>query len=112
MIMNISKYCQRIDIIFDIYLVNSIKSSARKSRKGSVEPIPMSINRDDQQLPSTLDIFWASESDTEALQMHYLKWFITNYSGEKPISLGGSLSGDIFEFKKVKRGNTSDAPNL
>ena len=33
MIMNIGKDCQRIDIVFDIYLVNSIKSSARKSRK-------------------------------------------------------------------------------
>ena len=31
MIMNIGKDCQRIDIVFDIYLVNSIKSSARKS---------------------------------------------------------------------------------
>ena len=112
MIMNIGKDCQRIDIVFDIYLVNSIKSSARKSRKKSVEPIPMSINRDDQQLPSAIDSFWASESNKEALQMHYIKWFITNYSGEKPIYLGGSLSGDIFGCKKVERGNISDAPNL
>ena len=112
MIMNLSKDCQRIDIVFDIYLENSIKASARKSRKKSIGPIPISINRDDEQIPSAIDSFWASKSNKEALQMHYIKWVIKNYSGEMPIYLGGSLSGDIFGCKKVERGNISDAPNL
>ena len=112
MIMNLSKDCQRIDIVFDIYLENSIKASARKSRKKSIRPITMSINRDDQQIPSAIDSFWASESNKEALQMHYIKWVIKNYSGEMPVYLGGSLSGDIFRCQKVERGNISDAPNL
>ena len=112
MIMNLSKDCQRIDILLDIYLENSIKASARKSRKKSIRPIPMSINRDDQQIPSAIDSFWASESNKEALQMHYIKWVIKNYLGEMPLYLGGSLSGDIFGCKKVEMGNISDAPNL
>ena len=112
MIMNLSKDCQRIDIVFDIYLENSIKASARKSRKKSIGPIPMSIDRDNQQIPSAIDSFWASESNKEALRMHYIKWVIKNYSGEMPIYLGGSLSGDIFGCKKVERGNISDALNL
>ena len=44
MIMNLSKDCQRIVIVFEIYLENSVKASARKSRKKSIGPIPMSIN--------------------------------------------------------------------
>ena len=39
------------------------------SRKKSIEPIPMSIYRDDQQLPSAIDSFWGSESN-KGLQMH------------------------------------------
>ena len=37
---------------------------------------------------------------------------LTNYSGEKPIYLGGSLRGNIFGCVKVERSNISDVPNL
>ena len=57
MILNLAIDSQRIDIVFDIYLKNSIKASARKSRKKSIEPVPVSINRDDQQMPSAIDSF-------------------------------------------------------
>ena len=110
MILNLGKDYHRIDIVFVIYLENSVKASARKSSKTSIEPIPMSTNRDDQQLPSAIDNFWASESNKEAFQMHYIQWTLTNYSGEKPICLGGSLSGNIFGCVKVGRGNISDVP--
>ena len=96
MILNLGKDSHRIDI----YLENSIKASARKSRKKSTEPIPMLINRDDQQLPSTIDSFWVSESNKVALQMRYIQWTLTNYSREKPICLGGSLSENIFRLVK------------
>ena len=36
--------------------------------------------------------------------MHYIQWTLTNYSGEKPICLGGSLSGNRFGCVKVERG--------
>ena len=100
MILYLGKDYHRINIVFYIYLENSIKASARKSRKKSIEPIPMSINRDDQQLPSAIDGFWASESNKEALQMHYIQWTLTNYYEEKLICLGGSLSGNIFGYIK------------
>ena len=51
-ILNLAIDSQQIDIVFDIYLRNSIEASARKSREKSIEPVPVSINRDDQQLPS------------------------------------------------------------
>ena len=112
MILNLGKDYHRIDIVFVIYLENSVKASARKSRKKSIEPIPMSINRDDQQLPSAIDGFWASESNKEALQMHYIQWTLTNYYEEKLICLGRSQNGNIFGGMKVERGNISDVPNL
>ena len=79
MILNLGKDCQRIDIVLDICLENSIKASARKSGKKSIEPIHMPINRDDQQLPSAIDSFWASESNKKTLQIHYIQWVLTNY---------------------------------
>lgn len=82
------------------------------SRKKSIEPIPMSIYRDDQQLPSAIDSFWYSESNKKVLQMRYIQWTLTNYSGEKPINLGGLLSGNIFGCVKAESGNISDVPNL
>ena len=47
MILNLAIDSQRIHIVIDISLKNSIKASARKSRKKSIEPVPVSINRDD-----------------------------------------------------------------
>ena len=110
--LNLAIDSQRIDIVFDIYLKNSIKASARKSRKKSIEPVPVSINRVDQQLPSVIDSFWSSESNKEALQMRYIKWVSAKYTREKPIYLGGSLTGDIFGCVKIVSGNLSDVPNL
>ena len=97
---------------FLLVFTNSIKASAKKSRKKSIEPILTSINRDEQQLPSAIDSFWYSESNKEVMQMHYIQWTLTNYSGEKPIYLGGLLSGNIFGCVKDERANISDVPNL
>ena len=72
----------------------------------------MSINRDEQQLPSAIDSFWYSESNKEVMQMHHIQWTLTNYSGEKPVYLGGLLSGNIFGCVKDERANISDVPNL
>ena len=47
-VLNLTTDSQPIDIVFDICLKNSIKASARKSRKKSIEPVPVSINRDGQ----------------------------------------------------------------
>ena len=97
---------------FLLVFTNSIKASAKLSRKKSIEPILMSINRDEQQLPSAIDSFWYSESNKEVMQMHHIQWTLTNYSGEKPVYLGGLLSGNIFGCVKDERANISDVPNL
>ena len=81
------------------------------SRKKSIEPIPMSIYRDDQQLPSAIDSFWGSESN-KGLQTHWIQLTLTNYPEEKPIILDGSLSGNIFKCVRVERGNMLEVPNL
>ena len=44
--------------------------------------------------------------------MRYIQWTLTNYSGEKPINLGGLLGGNIFGCVKAESGNISDVPNL
>ena len=97
---------------FLLVFTNSIKASAKLSRKKSIEPILMSINRDEQQLPSAIASFWYSESNKEVMQMHHIQWNLTNYSGEKPVYLGGLLSGNIFGCVKDERANISDVPNL
>ena len=43
MILNLAIDSQRIDIVY-IYLKNNIKASAKKSRKKSIEPVPVSID--------------------------------------------------------------------
>ena len=72
----------------------------------------MSIKEDNQQLPAATDSFWASEWKKEALEMHYMKWVSTKYTGEKPTYIGGSFNGDICGCLKIMRGHSSTVPSL
>ena len=47
---------RRLDIVFDIYLLSSIKAYER-ARRGS-EKITIKINFADQALPADMDLFW------------------------------------------------------
>ena len=76
MILNLAIGSQRIDIVFDMYLKNSIKASARKSRKKSIEPVPVSINRDDQKLSSAIDSFYNTSA---SIHKHIQRAFLQSH---------------------------------
>lgn len=67
MILNLHKDSQPTEIIFDMYLKNSVYANGRKHRKMSTEPVVVSMKRDDQKLPSAMDSFNPSEPNKEAL---------------------------------------------
>ena len=48
----------RINIVFDLYILNSIKDDER-GRRGSINGIKTSIHSVEQILPVETDLFWA-----------------------------------------------------
>ena len=67
MILNLHKDSQSTEIIFDMYLKNSVYANGRKHREMSTEPVVVSMKRDEQTLPSAMDSFNPSEPNKEAL---------------------------------------------
>ena len=49
-VLNLSKKCDRIDVIFDLYLQQSIKQDER-NRQSKADPIEVRIFHFEQQLP-------------------------------------------------------------
>jgi len=58
MFSNLSTNCDRMDIIFDLYLQQSIKEDERNRRSKS-DPIDTIISNLNQHLPVEMDRFWA-----------------------------------------------------
>ena len=54
--LNLSKHCDRIDVIFYLYLQQSIKQDER-NRRTKADPIEVRISHFEQQLPIEMDRF-------------------------------------------------------
>ena len=52
----------RTDIVFDLYILNSIKNDER-DRRGSINGIRTSIDSAEQILPVKMDLFWALSNE-------------------------------------------------
>ena len=70
--LNLSKHCDRIDVIFDLYLQQSIKQDER-NRQTKADPIELRISHFEQQLPIEMDRFWASPENKMRLQQMFIK---------------------------------------
>ena len=65
----------QIDIVFDSYVENSIKESARASRSNAVEPVEYVNNLLGSSPPVEVDRFWASSKNKEKLQILSREFF-------------------------------------
>ena len=68
----LSRNCSRMDIIFDLYLDQSIKEYECNQRNKS-DGIVTAINRMDQPLPIEMDRFWSSTENKVRLQQLFIK---------------------------------------
>ena len=107
----LSKHCTRIDIVFDLYLKDSLKEYERM-RRSKVDPIETLIVRYDQPLPVEIDRFWASSTNKTKLQKTFIQWIINNFNLSTPVYLGGSHEEDLTMCLHLQNGNTYDVPVL
>ena len=62
-----------MDIVFDLYLEQSI-TKAERSRRSKLEPIDTNISSNKQQLPVEMDRFWASSDNKMKFQQAFIEW--------------------------------------
>ena len=79
----------RIDIVFDLYILNSIKNDER-DRRGPIA---------EQILPAEMDLFWALSENKIVFQQFFIEWCVKNHSNDKPIYLGGAHPDNIRLYK-------------
>ena len=91
---SLSKGCTRIDIVFDIYLQQSIKQGER-NRKSKLEPVETNISTIKQQLPVEIDRIWSSSDNKMKFQQAFTKWMTSNGQSDVPVYLGGAYTEDI-----------------
>jgi hypothetical protein len=94
---------QRIDIIFDLYLDQSIKQGERnrRSKEGCIE---ITIKTANQALPFEVDKFWGSSTNKMQLEQIFITWILENYSGSRPVFLGCANIDDITSCIVVSNG--------
>ena len=99
----LSRDSSRIDIVFDLYLKDSVKQYER-DRRSKTDPINTSIRRRDQPLPVEMDRFWASSDNKIYFQQFFITWAIENYDSVKPLFLGGLNVDDLTTCLKLHNG--------
>ena len=90
----------RVDIVIDLYLPTSIKSSER-SRRQKVDPIEVTISNPLTPIPVELDQFWASSGNKQRFQQFFINWFITNNKKCIPVYLGGGHNERLFKCLRI-----------
>ena len=90
----LSESCSRTDIVFDIYLPNSIKEHERNRHK-TTQGILTNITRFDQPLPVDMDKFWSLNENKVNFQQFFIKWVKETYSNSEPVYLCGSYVDDM-----------------
>ena len=61
-----------MDIVFDLYLEQSI-TKAKRSRRSKFEPIDTNISSNKQQLPVEMNRFWASSDNKMKFQQAFIE---------------------------------------
>ena len=96
-----------MDIVFDLYLDQSIKQQ-EQSRRAEVQIIETTISNIKQSLPIEIEKFWRSSSNKMQLEQVFITWLLTEYKGSKPLFLGD----DMTSCYKLMDGNISVQPLL
>ena len=100
---HLSRGCSRLDIIFDLYIEQSIKEHERE-RRSKADGINTAINRRDQPLPVDMNRFWSSTTNKVRLQQFFINWVCENYKDQIPVYLGGSHENDLSACLRVTDG--------
>ena len=103
--------CDRVDIVFILYLEKSTKGSGRGRRTRSTA-INDSIQYADQPLPVSMDGLWAPSSNKEQLQQFVITWLMSTYTGHKGLYLGVCLPGYHTGCINIKSGICTPIPML
>jgi len=103
---HLSSKSSRLDIVFDIYLENSVKQQERDRRikKQVTETIITNVQ---QALPVEIQSFWGSSSNKMQLQQSFINWMQTTYKDQKPVYLGGAIKEDITSCCRLQNSFTA-----
>ena len=108
------KCVKRIDIVFDCYAKDSIKSLERERRSISADSMRMIIENIDQPLPIASEFarFWSSSENKIALQQFFITWLVQHHNDVIPVYLGGCHVADKNICYKLVNGKLTDVPAL
>ena len=88
--LSISWHSQRVDIIFDVYIEDSIKTFERNRRTSGIKPTEIEIIQDSTPIPVDMSSFWGSSSNKTKFQQFFIKWLPLHYLFKVPVYLGGA----------------------
>ena len=103
------EHCKRTDFVFDLYLVNNIKSLERR-RRAAGESIRIVFIHIDQELtsahqsnkqPSNFEKFWALMENKISLQQLFITWIPETYKGNVLVHLGDYCIDDKSSCLKI-----------
>ena len=103
--------CNCMDIVFDLYLEQSIKQSER-SKRSKLEPIDTNISSNRQQLPVEMDRFWASSDNKMKFQQAFIDWITFHCQSNIPVFLGGVNTENITSCIQISDGELIAVPSL
>ena len=103
--------CNCMDIVFDLYLEQSIKQSER-SKRSKLEPIDTNISSNRQQLPVEMDRFWASSYNKMKFQQAFIDWITFHCQSNIPVFLGGANTENITSCIQISDGELIAVPSL
>ena len=93
--LSISWHSQRVDIIVDVYLDNTIKAFERNRRTSGIKPIEIEIIQDSTPIPVDMSSFWGSSSNKTKFQQFFIKWLPLHSLFKVPVYLGGAHEGNL-----------------
>ena len=100
--LSISRNSQRLDIIFDVYVDDSIKAFERNRRSSGTEPIEIEISHDSTPIPVDMSSFWGSSTNKVKLQQFFIKWLPLHSKFKMTVYLGGSHLENVYICTKFE----------
>ena len=115
--LSLARNAGEIHLIFDNYFDDSFKTFERIRRskakgKKKVEALPVIILSGEQRLPASMDSFWPLSGNKLQLQRFTIDWISKNYTGNKPIYLGGAHKENTSNCVVVQDNITIIIPEL
>ena len=107
---SLAETCTRVDIVFDLYRENSIKSHERK-RRSTKSCIATSVSHHDQPLPVDIDAFWALSHNKVSFQQFLIKWVLETQDIPN-LYLGGANEADETSCIHLNVRSTEQEPLL